>query len=86
MNKLIDRIRESRNGHYCHALEFNDTYSFQCVIENIIEDNQDLDKQDFIEFFNSIELYYLPEEEENKEEEEELYSFSSTEFINELLD
>ena len=84
--KLLDRILENRNGQYCHALELNNYHSFECIIESIIQDNEDLDKQDFIEFFNTIELYYLPVEEENKEEEEELYNFSSTQFINEILD
>ena len=86
--KLFHDIIKSRNGHYCHALELNDVYAYECVIESIISEFGDkYTEEDYIDFFNTIELYYLPldGEEEIPEDETALYAFSPYDYIKDTL-
>ena len=67
------------NGHYCHAIEVNNTYEIESIIEGTIQGFQDeYTEKDYIEFFESITIYYLGED---KTEEDEVYNFSCTEYI-----
>ena len=90
MNKLLDYMIKQRNGHYTHALELHGVYDFESTIENFIGELQnDFTKEDFKEFFNSLELYHLTDdeitEEENEIEEQKLYDFDVDSFIDELF-
>ena len=95
MSRLLEHIIAGRKGHYCHALELDSVYSYECVIEQIVDEFKDsFTLEEIIGFFNSISLYYYYDEDSDEEEyrlteeqqdiaEEELYSFDHTQFINE---
>ncbi len=95
MNKVLDYIIESRNGHYCHALELSTAYELECVIESLISElGEQFTLTDYINFFNSIELYYYYDvdsyddidqltEEQQAIDEEELYNLNITEAVTE---
>lgn len=81
MNKLLNHIIAERKGHYCHALELGSAYSYECVIEQIVNEYKDsFTLEDIIDFFKSIELYYLPDDDSTSEwndaTEQELYNFN----------
>lgn len=85
MNALLNKIIESRNGHYCHVVEVSTVYNLENIAEAIISENEDEFSIEVItEFLESLTVYYLPEEgeEEDKEEEERIYNFSFTDYIN----
>ena len=87
MNRLLDYIITERKGHYCHALELDSAYSYECVIEQIVSDYKDsFTLDEIIGFFKSIELYYYYDadsyddeykltEEQQEIAENELYAF-----------
>ena len=79
-NRLLGHITQERNGHYCHALELDSVYSYECVIEQIVSDYKDEFTQDeIISFFDSMELYYLADDtltsEWNDDAEQQIYDF-----------
>ena len=94
-NRLLEHITQERKGHYCHALELDSVYSYECVIEQIVSDYKDsFTLEEITDFFDSVSLYYYYDEDSDEEEyrlteeqqdiaEEELYSFDHTQFINE---
>ena len=87
MNRLLSHIIAERNGHYCHALELDSVYSYECVIEQIVSEHKDsYTLEEIISFFDSISLYYYYDADSDDEEyrltkeqqdiaEEELYNF-----------
>ena len=93
MNRLLDHIITERNGHYCHALELDSAYSYECVIEQIVSDyKNDFTEDEIIGFFDSIELYYYYDadnyddeyklsNEQQQIDEDELYNFDYKQFI-----
>lgn len=88
-NKLFNDILESRKGHYCHVIETESAYSFECIIESIIQESGDkYSLEDYIQFFQTIDLYYLPfdGEEENKEDETELYNLNIKDTVTEIYE
>ena len=86
-NRLLEHIIKERNGHYCHALELDSAYSYECVIEQIVSDYKDEFTQDeIISFFDSVSLYYYYDannyddeyklsDEQQEIDENELYNF-----------
>ena len=84
MSRLLNHIITERNGHYCHALELSNYYEYESIIEQTVSDYKDsFTKDEIIEFFKSIDLYYYTgDEPEYKEEEEQLYNFDVTRLIN----
>lgn len=90
-NRLLDHIITERNGHYCHVLELDSAYSYECVIEQIVSDYKDTFTQDeIISFFDTIEIYYYLDihdndynvsEEQQAIDENELYNFDHKQFI-----
>lgn len=85
-NKLLNHVIESRKGHYCHALELNSAYDYECVIEQIVSDFKDSFTQDeIIEFFDTIEIYFIADDsstsEWNDDTENELYEFDYKQYI-----
>ena len=86
INKLLDHIISERKGHYCHALELDSAYAYECVIEQIVSDYKDDFTQDeIIGFFDSIELYFIADEDStsewNDDAEQQLYDFDYKQFI-----
>jgi len=85
MNSLLNKIIESRNGHYCHCVEVSTVYDLENIAESIISENEnDFSIEVITEFLESLTVYYLAEEgeEENEEEEEKIYNFSFSNYIN----
>lgn len=81
MNTILNYVNEQREGHYVHALEVNDVYELESVIENFIGELQDrFTVNDFKDFFSAIELYCL-----NDEYEDDVYNFDIESFIDELM-
>lgn len=97
-NRLLDHIITERKGHYCHALELDSVYSYQNVIECIIEQyGGNFTLGDYIGFFDSIELYYYYDadsyddietlsDEQQAIDENELYNFDYESYIKECYD
>ena len=89
-NSILNYMIEQRNGMYCHALEVHGKYDLECTIENFIDGLQDkFTKEEFKEFFKTIELYHLYDdeitEEENEIEENNLYNFDIDSFIDDVF-
>ena len=72
----LETIIKNRSGHYCHALEVNDTYELDCIVEQIMADFPDLPKNEYLDFFQSMEVYALNEENEN-----EIFNYDFNDFI-----
>jgi hypothetical protein len=79
MNSLLEKILEERKGHYCHALEVHDTYELESIVESVISEYREEFTDDvYIEFFESMELYYLGDD---PAIEKQVYDFSFEEYI-----
>jgi hypothetical protein len=80
MNAILETILSARKGMYCHALEVNDVYELQSVIDALYDEFiNDYDVKTLIDFITSLELYCLCETNEG-----EVYNFSVEEYINSL--
>ena len=89
--KLLNYIIEQRKGHYCHVLELTDAYDLECVIESLImELGEQFTLDDYLDFFNSIEIYYISDDtltsEQNDAIEYELYDADIGELVKEAYD
>ena len=89
--KILDYMIEQRNGHYCHALELTDVYDLECVIESFIMDlGEQFTLADYLDFFNSIEIYFIADEcstgEYNDAIECELYDADISELVKDIYD
>jgi len=86
MNAILKEIISARNGLYCHALEVDSVYELENAIAAIADEfkvgypNQLASIEDLKDFFNTIEIYCNDEE-----NEDEIYSFSTDNFINEMI-
>jgi hypothetical protein len=87
MNKILDKVITERKGHYCHAVELGSAYELECCIEQLYSEfEEEFSKEDIIEFFETMDIYYYKEEgEEDSKEEEELYNFNIANFIEEII-
>ena len=88
MSRLLDHIIKERNGHYCHALELDSAYSYECVIEQTVSEYKDsFTLDEIVDFFNCIDLYFLADEcstsEWNDAAEQDLYDFDYIDCIKE---
>jgi uncharacterized LabA/DUF88 family protein len=92
MKTIIEIITNNRKGRYVHAFE-GCLEDFQNAIDMIYSEFINTHtKKDIIEFFESIELYYLntyDEEQDTDEETEqirkdELYSFNIEDYIEQI--
>jgi hypothetical protein len=78
-NRILDKIIEGRKGHYCHALEVNDTYEIESIVEGLIDElGEEYFESEYIEFFQSMSIYYLGD---NEETEQEVYNFDFSDYI-----
>ena len=82
-NRLFNDILESRSGNYCHCLELDSVYTYEFVIEAFISEYQDkYTEEEYIDFFETMSIYYYVEDGiENIEDEEALYNFNVREYI-----
>ena len=84
-NVILNKIMESRNGNYCHVLEVSTIYELENVIESILCEFEGEKTESFIEFFNSITVFYWNDSDltelENEANEEEVYNFNFEESI-----
>ena len=78
-NKLLQHVIEMRKGHYCHALEVNNHYELANIIDEVVEYYSGYSADDYISFFENIDIYFLEDEtlteSENEIAENELYNF-----------
>lgn len=82
-NRLLDHIIQQRNGHYCHVLELDSAYSYECIIEQIVSEYKDsFSRNDIIRFFDSMEvIYYI----DNEDDADMLTDDDKADFEEELL-
>ena len=78
MNAIHENILKARNGHYVHALEVHYVTDLQAVVDAVIETGIDYTEAEYIEFFKSMEIYYLGS---NDVTEKLVYDFSFTDYI-----
>ena len=85
MNTILNKVIESRGGHYCHALEVSSTYEIENAIEAISSEFRDESEDTLKDFFNTISIYYLEDSELTNEDnlinENEVYNFNTDNFI-----
>lgn len=84
--KLLDYIIKQRNGHYCHALECTSAYDLEYTIESLIlELGEQFTLAEYLEFFNSVELYFIADDDSSSEYsdsvENELYNANIAEMV-----
>ncbi len=84
--KILDYMIKQRNGHYCHVLELTDVYDLECVIESFIMDlGEQFTLGEYLEFFNSISIYHLPDNDSSDEYNDaiecELYDADISELV-----
>lgn len=89
--KILDYVIEQRKGRYCHVLELTDVYDLECVIESLMMDlGGQFSLQDYLDFFNSISIYYLADDDSSDEYndaiETELYNADISELVKEAYD
>ena len=80
MNKILNKILEERNGHYCHVLEVTDKWELESIVESFIESYTGYTEQEYIRFFESMDVYALDDT-----REDEVYSFSFSDYITNTL-
>lgn len=77
MNKILEKIIESRGGHYCHCVEVNSAYELECIAENVAgEFYPEHTEEEILEFLTSLDVYALDDE-----NEESIYEFSFREYL-----
>ena len=86
MNKILNKVIENRKGHYVHAIEVNNIYDIQNIIESLINEFKDeYTDLEYIEFFNTMEVYFMEDEEgtpeDNEQNETEVYNFNFHDYI-----
>lgn len=86
MNTLLEKVINSRDGHYCHVVEVSDIYDLENIVEAIVSENQnEFDAETIIDFLETLTVYYMENEEEseeyNKGKETEVYDFNFREYI-----
>lgn len=89
-NKLFNDILKERKGHYCHALEVNNHFELANIIDEIVSNYYGYDANDYISFFENIDIYFLEDEtlskSENEMAEDELYNFDYMTHLKEFLE
>lgn len=79
MKTILDKIIESRNGHYVHAIEVESTYEIENVISEIANEFSSYGIEALKEFFNSMTVYYIGAD--DAETENEVYDFNIDAYI-----
>ena len=78
LNPILENVLKNRIN-YCHVIEVNNTYEIECIIESIIDENEnEYGLNNCIEFLTSLQIYCLDDENEN-----EIFAFDVENYINE---
>lgn len=82
-NAIFDYMLKQRNGHYTHIIEVPSPLDIQSTIESFIEEfNEKFTRQDFINFFKSLEIIAFDSEcELTSEQENAIYDFNVLECV-----
>jgi len=81
MNPIIELLYKTRYN-YVHAIEVNDVFELQSVLENIAESftAEGFETDDIKDFILTLEIYCLDEQYET-----EVYDFNAAKFVEELV-
>jgi len=75
MNAILEKMYEVRGGHYCHALEVENSIDLEMTIEAIYQEFEgDYSLEEIIGFCESLELYCL-----NDDEAMDVYNYNIAE-------
>lgn len=84
-NRIFEDVYKARKGMYTHCLEVSSVWDLESSIEAFISEtsNKGYTQKDYVEFFNTMDIYYLPleGEEEDPLEEEAIHNASISEII-----
>ncbi len=81
MNALLEKVIESRNGHYCHVVEVSEVYELENIAEAILSENEnEFDVETIIDFLETLTVYCLDDT-----NEKEVYDFNFREYISTSL-
>lgn len=88
MSILLNIISNQR-PNYCHAIECTYVEDLKVAVEDIIYLFSNYHAQDFIDFFELLQVYYIQDESlsqaENDTLENELYAFNFSDYIKESM-
>jgi len=80
MNAILEKIIDSRNGHYCHALEVNDVCELKSAVESLHDEfSKDYSLEEIKDFFNTMEIYCLDDN-----NEDEVFGFNTSDYLDTL--
>lgn len=85
--KVLHYFIKQRKGHYVHAIEVTDSDTIDNIVCQIWRELRGtFTKDDLLEFFETIEVHYLPYEgeQENEQDEKEVYGYDFKEMISQL--
>lgn len=87
MNPILEQVLDNRNGFYVHCVEVDNIYTLQDIAESIYSEfENDYSFDQIAEFLDSLEVYvYSDERELTEKEEEEIFNFSFSEYLKELI-
>jgi len=84
VSKILEKIITRRKGHYVHALEVQNVYELEFVIDELVREfKEEYTKKDILDFFVGMSIYYLePEAGADEKEEYKIYQFNIENYIN----
>ena len=82
-SKILEKIVK-RRVNYVHALEVQNVYELEFVIDELVREfEEEYTKKDILDFFVDMTIYYLePENGADEKEEYQIYQFSIENYIN----
>ena len=82
MNPILENMYKKR-VIYVHALEVNDVYELESIIEELVDEFiDDYSIKDIIDFVTSLEIYYLGDDDD---EERRVFNFNIKNKIKQML-
>jgi len=71
MNTILNYMYEQRKGMYIHALEVENSYELESILDSLVNEFSKLFTDNEIqEFIDTLEVYYIGED---PDEEEQIY-------------
>ena len=60
MNPILEMILDNRKGMYLHALEVEDSYELQSILESLVDGFSDkFSKEQIKDFIDTLKIYSL---------------------------
>jgi hypothetical protein len=90
MNAILNKVIDTRNGHYCHAIEVSTVYELKVVIETLYSEfENEFTVEEIKEFFSSMSIIAFDSHDDSDQnnyefEEDEINDFNTDNFIDEL--